>query len=137
MTFKKGQSGNPNGRPKGAIDRRLALRKILEDKSEELVKKAAEMALGGDAQVMRACLERLVPAYKSKDAAVVIDGPITGTLTEMGQKVMAALSSGELTPDEASILMQTISSQARIVEVDELERRLKTLESKIGGKNGH
>jgi len=41
------------------------LLKILDDKSEAIVQKAAEMALAGDVGMLRACLERLVPSIKA------------------------------------------------------------------------
>ena len=47
-TFKKGQSGNPAGKPKGAKDKRTELRELLKPHAEKLVKKAVDMALAGD-----------------------------------------------------------------------------------------
>ena len=40
-----------------------------------------------------------------------------------------ALSSGEISPGEAASVMQSIASQARIIEVDDLEKRVAELES--------
>lgn len=37
MTFLIGQSGNPNGRPKGALSRRVQLTKLLEPHAEQLI----------------------------------------------------------------------------------------------------
>ena len=42
---------------------------------------------------------------------------------------MDHVSIGEVTPVEASNLMRVISNQARILEVDELERRVTELEN--------
>ncbi|MDQ3566413.1 MAG: hypothetical protein M3436_20840 [Pseudomonadota bacterium] len=39
---------NPNGKPKGAKDKRTALRALLETHSEALAQKAVELALEGD-----------------------------------------------------------------------------------------
>ena len=49
-------------------------------------------------------------------------------LSDKGDLILANVASGEITPVEASNLMNVISSQARIVEVDELERRVAKLE---------
>ena len=43
MAFKKGQSGNPKGRPKGAINHKLALKNMLEDVFQENQDKAKRM----------------------------------------------------------------------------------------------
>lgn len=67
VTFMKGQSGNPRGKPKGARDKRTALRVLLEPHSESLVQKTVQLALGGDTTALRLCLERLIPPVKSKD----------------------------------------------------------------------
>ncbi len=45
--FKKGQSGNPAGRPKGIKDRRVKYRELLEQHTPALVSKTVELALGG------------------------------------------------------------------------------------------
>jgi len=62
--FKKGESGNPAGRPKGTKDRRTELRGLLEPHAEELVAKAVELALAGDVTALRICMDRLIPIAK-------------------------------------------------------------------------
>ena len=60
--FERGQSGNPNGRPKGA--RNLvtrALEALIEGQGEALGAKAVEKALEGDSTMLRALLSTLVP----------------------------------------------------------------------------
>jgi polyhydroxyalkanoate synthesis regulator phasin len=44
------------------------------------------------------------------------------------------VANGKITPSEAQHLMTAISSQARIIEVDELERRVAELEHQNGSK---
>jgi len=132
-TFKKGKSGNANGRPKGIQDRRTALRALLEPHSEELVQKAVEMAKEGDMGALRLCLERLIPPIKSKDDPVIVKG-LKGdaSLVKQGQVIVSAMAAGDITPAEASTLIQAISQQARIIEIEELEKRLAKLEQKYG-----
>jgi len=67
------------------------------------------------------------PRLANIDKAVSI-GPLTGDLSAQGRAVLDALSAGQLTPSQATTIMQAIASQARIVEVDELERRVAALE---------
>lgn len=79
MKFKPGQSGNPAGKPKGAKDKRTALRELLLPHAADLVKKAVDMALAGDATALRICIDRLIPAAKAKDSPITLDG-LSGSL---------------------------------------------------------
>ena len=130
--WKKGQSGNPKGRAKGS-GKIAQLRTMLEPYAEELVQKARDMAMEGDSTALRLCLERLVPAIKIKDEPVSVEG-LKGdaSLVAQGQAVINALSSGQITPIESATMMQSIASQARIIEVDELEKRVTELEANNG-----
>ncbi len=70
--FKKGQSGNPAGKPIGARHKTtLAVQALLDGEAESLTRKAVELALAGDITALRLCLERIAPARK--DYPVVID----------------------------------------------------------------
>jgi hypothetical protein len=60
--FQAGQSGNPRGKPRGAKDKRTGLRALLQPHADALVKKAVDLALGGDTAALRLCLDRLAPS---------------------------------------------------------------------------
>lgn len=72
---------------------------------------------------------RLVPP----GVPVQIDG-LDGNLAVQGAAVIKAMSAGTITPEQASTVMQALSAQARIIEVDDLEQRVKALEDKSHGK---
>jgi len=127
MAFEKGKSGNPNGRPPGTHDKRREARKLLESHREDLVKKVVDLALNGDTQALKICIDRIVPALRPKDAPILLAKP-KGGLSEYGRTVLEAMAAGDITPDEATTVMSAISAQARIVEVDELEKRVAALE---------
>ncbi len=125
--FQKGQSGNPKGRPRGILDIRMAWRSQFEPDAPTIIQKAIDMAKAGDKEMMRLCLDRMVPPAKARGEPVNLPS-LEGTLSQQGGAVLQALADGELTPDEASTIMQTIAAQARIIEVDQLERRITELE---------
>ena len=127
--FEKGQSGNPAGRPKGIPDRRTALRAHLDPHAEGLIAKAVEMALAGDIGALRLCIERIVPPVKAKEDPVHL-GDLPQRLSAKGEAVLAAMAEAKLSPDQAAVLLQALSAQARIVEIDELEKRVSALEEK-------
>lgn len=131
MKFRKGQSGNPKGRPKGIMDKRVALRALLEPHTPQLVATVVNKALEGDMAAARICMERLIPPIKAQDLPVKI-GPLGETLAEQARALVAAAASGRITPDQAASLMSAIAAQARIVEADELARRVAALEEKLG-----
>jgi hypothetical protein len=129
VKFKKGQSGNPAGKPKGAKDKRTALRALIEPHAGKLVNKAVEMALAGDTTAIRICMDRIIPTLKAEDRPVCIDR-LNGTLGEQVRVIFDALCGGQITPDEGSTLMQTVAARARIIETAELERRIAELEKR-------
>ena len=126
--FKPGQSGNPDGRPKGSKDKRTSYRELFEPHAEALIDKAVTMAIEGDTTMIRLCIDRIVSPYRAVDPPVKLDG-FKGSLAEKGEQIInAALQDGALTASEAASLLQALAAQARIVEVDDLEKRVKTLE---------
>jgi hypothetical protein len=125
--FAKGQSGNPGGRPRGITDRRTELRKLLEPHAGELVQKLVELAKAGDTTALRICIDRLISPLRASDVPVKVPG-LEGSLTKQGKTVMSAIGSGKLAPDTGSALLQALGTLVRIVEADELEKRVKKLE---------
>jgi len=135
MPFKKGESGNPKGRPKTRVDRRTDrrddLRALFAAKAPELVQKVLELALAGDTTMLRLCVDRIVPSLRPTDSPITIVLP-GGSLAENGQAVVDALAAGKLTTDQANAVMGVIQGQAKIVETDDLARRVAALEKEHG-----
>ncbi len=129
MGFKKGESGNPDGRPLGSKDKRTELRALLQPHAEDLVNKVVEKALEGDTTALRLCLDRLIPPYRAGNVSVVLDD-IEGTLTEKGEKIIGAMGSGDITPSDASSMLQALAAQCRVQEIDEMDKRLRALEER-------
>ena len=131
MTWQPGESGNPAGRPAGSKDKRTALRALLEPHANDLVTKVVEMAKAGDTTALRICIDRLIPPAKARDEPIEL--PLAdGSLAEKGERVLAALGDGLIAPEVATAILQGIAAQARIIEVDEIEKRLTALEAKHG-----
>jgi hypothetical protein len=53
---------------------------------------------------------------------------LAGSFAEQGQRIIAAMGKGIVAPSEASAALQALATQARIQEIDELERRVAALE---------
>ena len=125
--FKTGNSGNPNGRPRGSKDKRTAYRELLQPHAEDLITKAVELAQAGDTIALRMCLDRLIAPIKAKDSTIMIED-LKGSLAEQGQKVISAMCNSEVTPDDAGKVLQALAAQSRILEIDNLDKRVAKLE---------
>jgi len=80
--WKKGQSGNPAGRPVGARHKAtMAVQVLLDGEAERLTRKAVELALAGDMGALRLCLERILPPRK--DVPVTLPVPQIETATDI------------------------------------------------------
>jgi hypothetical protein len=110
------------------------MRELLLPHAEELVAKVVQMAKSGDATALRICIDRLVPPVKARDEPVSMPS-LTGSLGNRGRAVLDALADEQLTPDQAGAILSAIATQARIVELDEIEQRVAALEAKQSGKS--
>jgi hypothetical protein len=128
--FKPGQSGNPAGKPKGTRHKTtLAIEMLLEGDAEALTRKAIDLALAGDMQALRLCMDRLAPPRK--DRPVCFDMPAIETVDDLPRAtraLMAAVASGELTPAEAAELGKLVDAHVKAIEVTDISKRLDALE---------
>ena len=139
--FRKGASGNPDGRPKGSRNRATILADQLFDeklfgednKAAALIDKAIQMAESGDTACMRLVFERIAPVRK--------DRPVYFELPKMAEAkdavtasaaIVTAVAAGELTPTEAGELAKVVDGYARTLQAVEFEERLLKLEKTLG-----
>lgn len=129
--FKKGKSGNPDGRPQGSRNKAtIALEALLDGQAEALTQKAVELALDGDMAALRLCLERIIPPRKSRPIEIELPPVETaGDITAAHSAVITAMAKGELTPDDAKAVAGVLDAKRRSVEAVELEKRIDILES--------
>ena len=131
--WRPGQSGNPNGRPKGA--RNMATRAVealLDGEAETLSRKAIDQALEGNTTALRLCLERIAPPRKCSPVTIDLPGQI-----ETAKDIQAALASvlkavaeGEISPDEGSTVSTILETKRKAIETVEFEEQFAVLEEK-------
>ena len=126
--FKKGQSGNPQGRPKGS-GLSAQLRAAIEQDAPSIIKAMIEQAKAGDMQAAKALLDRVLPALKPESQAIHLPELVAaGTMAEKARAAIDAAGAGAVSPSAASDLVAAIAGLARVVEVTELQQRLDELE---------
>jgi hypothetical protein len=125
-SWRKGQSGNPSGRPpQGRED----LRARLAQRSDEVINKTVELALEGDTTALRLVLERLVPPMKASQAAAPIQGVTpNGTLRERAEAILQQVTDGRLSVNEGAEMIRALGSIVRVAEYEDLARRVQELE---------
>jgi hypothetical protein len=123
--FRKGQSGNPAGRPPGVRNRATQnAQLLLEGEAETLTRKAVELALDGDPRALRLCLDRLIAPRRERSIRLTLP-PIDSVADIAGAMaaITTAIARGDITPGEALELTQVVETFARAIETREFERR--------------
>src|SRR4051812_42771506 len=119
--FKRGKSGNPDGRPKGARNiTTVALEALLDGQAIALTQKAIDLALAGDIAALRLCVDRILPPRK--DRPVTFGFPAITSAAEAAatmSAILGAVAAGEVTPTEASEVAKLVDSYVRAVEATE------------------
>ena len=94
-----------------------------------LTQKAIELALTGDMAALRLCLDRILPPRRDRPVTFAlppIDSAGDGAATVSA--VLAAVSSGEITPTEAGEISGLIEAYVKVFETAELVERIERLE---------
>jgi len=136
MKFKPGTSGNPDGRPQGSKNRATKLLEALDADVPALLTVTKEKALQGDMTAMRLLLERVLPVRKPVAPMLeLVELEDAVTLTAKAQAVIAGVARGTVPPDIAGLLITAIGATAKVLEVDELDKRVAQLEVLKNGES--
>ena len=125
--FQPGQSGNPKGRVKGKPLLATELRTAIEAKSDEIFQAVINAAINGDMAAAKILIDKICPSLKPE--AMPINLVFQESLALQGNEIIKAIMGGILAPDIGSALIAALSNQAKIVEIDDLTKRIEALES--------
>lgn len=126
--FRQGQSGNLKGRPKGSRDRRAQLRELIDAEAAELVAVAVRAAKGGDLGALALLLNRCISPLRPVADPVQFDLPAGATLADQARAILAGIAAGKVDPHTGRALLAAVAEVGKIIEVDELTRRIEALE---------
>ena len=124
--FKRGQSGNPKGKPPGARHAALlALDAIGAEGARDIMHAVVAAARGGDLRAADILLRRLWPERKGRP--VLLELPAIETASDIAAalgSVTGAVAAGALSPEEGAALASILEVQRRAMEKVELDRGL-------------
>ncbi len=126
--FPKGVSGNPGGRKPGP-NRVAELREAITSVVPQILVKLARQAIEGDVSAARLLLERTVPVVKAVELPVSLPAAFgKGTLSDRGRQILEGVAAGEIPLSQAGELLAGLVALSKIIETDELARRVGDLE---------
>ena len=104
--YKGMKSLNPNGRPKGSVNKYTALsRELMSAKGPEIVQRVIDLALEGDRTCLKMCMDRIIPTTKSVE-----------------------FRSGE---DKGNVIINVGGLEAKKVEIEEKDQKELTYEDGV------
>ncbi len=133
MTFQKGESGNPAGRPRGARNKRTLMAESMFDRdSADIIDKLIRLAKGGDIAAIRMCIDRICPRHQDRVVALELP-PITTAADAVGAMgaITQAIGDGDLGPHEAAELAKVVAGFSQTIHNAELEARMREIEQRL------
>ena len=87
--------------------------------------------MDGDMRAIELVMSRCLGPLRAADPTVTL--PLTGNPGEDARTIAQAAGRGEISPSTAQQLMGAVASQARVLELAELEGRIAALEARTHG----
>jgi len=122
--FAPGSSGNPAGKKPGTRNRTTILRDALaEGEGIAAARIVIDKALAGDAVAARFIVDRLTPRPRGRAIALDLhSGEKAVDVLAASNATIAAMASGEITPDEALTVTKVLDGRLRALKAAARER---------------
>jgi hypothetical protein len=119
-------SGNPGRKPGSKNKTTAVAAALLRGEEIALVRKAIELAKGGDVQMLKFLLDRILPRERS----IRLDLPPLDRASDAVRaiaQVVHAVAHGEIAPSEGAAVAPLISAHVRSLDVAELQAQIDEL----------
>lgn len=128
MTFVKGQSGNPAGRPKGVRNKRSLIAEAFEQQGSAVAQRVLDAALDGDLGACSLVLARLEPPLRPRAERVAITGfDPTAPVDVQAKAVIVSVMTGETDPDTGKFLLDALSAYVGLRDLEVFMGELRRL----------
>lgn len=127
--FKPGQSGNPNGRPKGRVTKRTEILEAVRDafgSEQAFWAHVAQSAKGGDNECLRILAARLRAPLKAVAPTLHVDLDLE-TLHSSVESILREVAAGNIPSDQARDLITSVQGVNVSVKMQELGDELDAL----------
>lgn len=134
MPYQPGQSGHPEGKPRGSGKWQKFWARVTQADVAELVDSLLRDAKAGDKAAAKLILDRVSPPLKAVSAPMAFDLPPGADLAEQARAILEAASNGRLPISCATELISALSGVVALKRADEFHERLKAVEESIHGR---
>jgi hypothetical protein len=130
MPWRKGTSGNPRGRPLGTYQIGK-LRAELAEHVPDIIASLVAAAKQGDVAAAKLVLERVVPALRSEELPVSLEG-FVGNRTQLTSAVVQAIADGKLDTSRGGRLIALLAPSVLDEKLSRFEHLLELEETNDG-----
>ena len=130
--WKKGQSGNPNGKKPGSRNKATQMvLAMMEGGAKEITQAVIDAAKAGDLSAARLVIERLAPPMRERPINIELPDTCTAEGCAQAQSaILQAVGTGDLLPGEGATLATIVENRRRSLETQDLEQRISIPEDK-------
>ena len=132
--FLKGQSGNPAGRVSGSRNRAtMIMEQLFDGASSDVSMEALAQAMNGDGATLRLIVRSVIGPRRNRASSFAM--PLLQGAADVAPAIAAiaaAAAEGAISTAEASEMSQVVERYTRALAADEIEARLRRLESAYG-----
>jgi hypothetical protein len=136
MTFRKGTSGNPAGKPRGARHKTtLAVEGLMGQYAHQVTARMVKRAVDGDVGAARLILDRVAPIRRGRPVRLKLpDLADAASVMAAQAALVSAVAAGNLTAEEAEPLSSMLAAYLKTVETVDIDQRLRDLESRAAAQ---
>ena len=133
MTFRKGTSGNPAGKPRGARHKTtVAIEGLMGKYGEQVAARVIKRASDGDMTAARLVLERIAPPRRGRPVRLKLpEIADAASVMNAHAALLREVAAGKLTPEEAEPVSAMLGAHLKTIETVDIDRRLRDIENQM------
>ena len=135
MTFQKGVSGNPKGKPNGTKHWRTKVREQLETAAPDIIADLIARA-PKNLKVALFITDKVLPPASNRAVPILPAIILTGSPGDKADQVADALAGGKLTIEEAGAMLDALATAANIRQASDTATRLTAVEKLLADLTG-